>query len=131
MTTAALHRLLQPIAAPSHSARAHFRNWGQTFACKPLQVFEPETDYECKLILELARREQRSVRFAGVGHSPSDLACTTEYMLRTRRLNRVLEVRLLQLSLGPPGLPSGTRHNASGPFGVLLPLTGACMRSRY
>ena len=49
-------------------------------------------EWQCQLILELARREGRRVRFAGVGHSPSDLACTKEYMLRTTKLNRVLEV---------------------------------------
>ena len=67
-------------------------NWGGTYACTPLAIYEPETETQCALILELARREKKHVRFAGVGHSPSDLACTTEYMLRTTRLNKVLEV---------------------------------------
>ena len=90
--TAALYNMLHPIAVPRYSSRARFMNWGGTYACTPLVIYEPETEAQCALILELARREKKHVRFAGVGHSPSDLACTTEYMLRTTRLNKVLEV---------------------------------------
>lgn len=88
-----LYRLLQPITLPSTSSRARFSNWGQTYHCKPLAVFEPETEWQCELILELARREKKVVRAVGVGHSPSDLACTRGFMLRTEKFNRVLEVR--------------------------------------
>lgn len=87
-----LHSLIQPIKVDPTSNRARFSNWAQTFHCQPRAVFEPENEYQCELILELARREGRVVRAAGVGHSPSDLACTTEFMVRTERLNRVLEV---------------------------------------
>ncbi|THH06843.1 hypothetical protein EW145_g3801 [Phellinidium pouzarii] len=92
LTTAKLYNLLQPITVSSRSPRASFTNWGRTFTCTPLAIFEPETDDQCALVLELARREGRRVRFAGIGHSPSDLACTSEYMLRTIKLNKVLEV---------------------------------------
>jgi len=57
-------------------------------------VFEPENEFQCELVLELARREGKIVRAAGVGHSPSDLACTNEFMLRTEKLNRLLEVNV-------------------------------------
>lgn len=90
-----LYDLLAPITIPSDSPRAQFSNWGQTFHCKPLAVFEPDTEYQCELILELARREGKVVRAVGVGHSPSDLACTTEFMLRTDRLNKLLTVSTL------------------------------------
>jgi L-gulonolactone oxidase len=89
-----LYRLLQPITLPPSSPRARFTNWGQTYTCTPLVVFEPETEYQCELILELARREGQVVRAVGVGHSPSDLACTRGYLLRTDKLNAVVEVRL-------------------------------------
>lgn len=89
-----LYRLLQPITLPPSSPRAKFTNWGQTYTCTPLVVFEPETEYQCELILELARREGKVVRAAGVGHSPSDLACTRGYLLRTDKLNSVVEVSL-------------------------------------
>lgn len=87
-----LIQLLQPISVESTSPNAKFTNWGKTFQCTPLAVFEPENEYQCELILELARREGKVVKAAGVGHSPSDLACTSEFMLRTEKLNRLLEV---------------------------------------
>ncbi|KAG5645619.1 hypothetical protein DXG03_005610 [Asterophora parasitica] len=87
-----LYRLLQPITVDSTTPHAKFSNWGKTYHCTPLAVFEPESDFQCELVLELARREGKVVRAAGVGHSPSDLACTKEYMLRTTKLNRLLEV---------------------------------------
>ena len=83
-----LYNLLEPIkCAPN------FANWARTFRCTPLAVFEPESEFQVELVLELARREGRAVRAVGVGHSPSDLACTSQYMLRMTKLNRVLEVR--------------------------------------
>ncbi|KAF8154009.1 gulonolactone oxidase Lgo1 [Crassisporium funariophilum] len=85
-----LFNLLEPITVPSQDAR--FTNWGQTFTCTPSAIFEPENEFQCELVLELARREGKTIRAAGVGHSPSDLACTNEFMLRTTKLNRVLEV---------------------------------------
>ncbi|KAG7087570.1 hypothetical protein E1B28_013525 [Marasmius oreades] len=77
---------------PCTSRDATFVNWAQTFGCKPLLVFEPEDENQCEMILELARREGKVVRAAGIGHSPSDLACTNEFLIRTKNLNRVLKV---------------------------------------
>ncbi|KAL4071643.1 D-arabinono-1,4-lactone oxidase-domain-containing protein [Scleroderma yunnanense] len=92
--TETLYEALRPITVPPSSRDAHFVNWGRTFACSPLAFFEPESEYHCQLILELARREGKVVRAVGVGHSPSDLACTNGYMLRTTKLNRLLEVNV-------------------------------------
>jgi len=87
-----LYDLLRPLSLNPSSRNAQFTNWGRTFSCTPLTVFEPETEYQCELILELARREGKTLRAVGVGHSPSDLACTSGYMLRTGKLNQLLEV---------------------------------------
>ena len=77
---------------PSSSPKAKFINWGLSFECTPLVVFAPETEEQCAQILELARREGQTVRAAGVGHSPSDLACTSGFMLRTEKLDKIIEV---------------------------------------
>ncbi|KAI0651302.1 L-gulonolactone/D-arabinono-1,4-lactone oxidase [Trametes meyenii] len=87
-----LYELLAPVTVRAGDPRATFTNWGLSFTCTPLSVFQPETERDCELILELARREGKPVRVAGVGHSPSDLACTTGFMLRTEKLNKVVEV---------------------------------------
>lgn len=94
LTTETLYETLRPITVPPSSKYARFTNWGRTFTCSPLAVFEPESEYQCELVLELARREGKVVRAVGVGHSPSDLACTTGFMLRTTKLDRLLEVNV-------------------------------------
>jgi L-gulonolactone oxidase len=101
-----LYDALQPVTVPPGSVRASFTNWGQTFTCTPLAVFEPETEHDCELIFELSRREGKTVRAIGVGHSPSDLACTSGYMLRTTKLDQVLEVCSLSLHFIHPCLLS-------------------------
>ncbi|KIM65536.1 hypothetical protein SCLCIDRAFT_112790 [Scleroderma citrinum Foug A] len=95
--TEALYEVLRPITVPQSSKDARFINWGRTFACSPLAIFEPESERHCQLILELARREGKVVRAVGVGHSPSDLPCTSGYMLRTTKLDRLLEVNVDKL----------------------------------
>ncbi|TFY76287.1 hypothetical protein EWM64_g7724, partial [Hericium alpestre] len=90
--TGQLYTLLQPTTVPATSRAALFENWGETFRCRPLSVFEPTSEYECELILELARREGKTVRAVGVGHSPSDLACTTGYMVRMGRMDSIIEL---------------------------------------
>lgn len=99
---ARLAALLAPITLSASSPRRRFENWGKTHRCTPARVFVPTTDFECELVLELARRHRTTVRAAGAGHSPSDLACTTGYLIRTDNLNRLLEVSAFT-SLHPRG----------------------------
>lgn len=95
LSTQSLCDALEEVTVPASAPHATFTNWAKTYACHPLVLFEPRTAHQCALILELARREGKTVRAVGVGHSPSDLACTDEYMLRTTKLDKILEVSLL------------------------------------
>ncbi|KZV72286.1 L-gulonolactone/D-arabinono-1,4-lactone oxidase [Peniophora sp. CONT] len=81
---------LKPITVPAE--QAVFENWAGTFRCSPLSIFEPASERDLELIFELARREGRTVRAVGVGHSPSDLACTSGYMVRMNRMDAIVEV---------------------------------------
>ena len=92
LTTERIYELLAPVTVRADSSRRSFTNWGLSFTCTPLSVFEPATEEQCALVIELARREGKTVRAAGMGHSPSDLACTRGFMLRTEKLNAVVEV---------------------------------------
>lgn len=94
-----LYQLLRPITVDRSSSATAFENCGRTFRCTPSSVFRPETEYQIQLILELALREHQTVRAVGVGHSPSDLACTSGYMIQMDRLNRIIDVRYRQISL--------------------------------
>jgi len=92
LSTRSLYVALEQVTVPASSPHATFTNWAKTYVCDPLAVFEPRNVHQCALIFELARREGKTVRAVGVGHSPSDLACTDEYMLRTTKLDKIIEV---------------------------------------
>ncbi|KAK1925844.1 putative D-arabinono-1,4-lactone oxidase [Papiliotrema laurentii] len=87
-----LRSALEPISVPSRSRLATFSNWAETFHCRPERVFQPTTVLQCRQILELARREGARVHPVGVGHSPSDLACTKGWLMRMQGLTGLIEV---------------------------------------
>ncbi|KAH9982004.1 L-gulonolactone/D-arabinono-1,4-lactone oxidase [Russula compacta] len=87
-----LYNLLGPVTVDRSSSAAVFQNWGRTFKCRPSVIFRPETEHQLELILELARREGQTVRAVGVGHSPSDLACTSGFMIQMNLLDKIIEV---------------------------------------
>jgi L-gulonolactone oxidase len=91
LPTQSLYDTLAAVTVP----RAAFANWAKTYVCDPHLTFEPRTVDECALIFELARRQGKTVRAAGIGHSPSDLVCTDKYMLRTTKLNAIRQVSSL------------------------------------
>ncbi|XP_070200311.1 L-gulonolactone oxidase-like [Littorina saxatilis] len=70
----------------------YFTNWATTYSCKPELYFEPETTEEIQKILTFAQEKGKKVKVVGKGHSPSDLACTTDYMISLRRYSKVLNV---------------------------------------
>ncbi|CAG8433457.1 5291_t:CDS:2 [Ambispora gerdemannii] len=68
-----------------------FRNWSSTFKCVPELYFRPKSEDELVNIVNLARENHKTIKVVGSGHSPSDLACTNEYMINLDDLNHVLE----------------------------------------
>ncbi|KAL8614381.1 hypothetical protein ACOMHN_007719 [Nucella lapillus] len=82
-----------PVHARSLGKPGHyFTNWATTYYCTPELFFEPETTEEIQKILGLAQEKGKKVRVVGNGHSPSDLACTTDYMISLAHYSQVLKV---------------------------------------
>uniref|UniRef100_A0A0B6ZYZ3 FAD-binding PCMH-type domain-containing protein n=1 Tax=Arion vulgaris TaxID=1028688 RepID=A0A0B6ZYZ3_9EUPU len=69
-----------------------FTNWATTYSCSPELYFEPESEDEIRKILAYAQEKGKKVKVAGYGHSPSDIACTTDFMISLCRFNKVLNV---------------------------------------
>lgn len=44
-------------------------------------------------ILDMARQRNKRVKVVGGGHSPSDIACTDDFMIQMGKMNKVLKVR--------------------------------------
>lgn len=74
----------------------YFENWARTYSCHPALYFEPESHDDIKEILRKANENKKVVKVAGVGHSPSSIACTNDYMISLRKLDRLLEVFFFQ-----------------------------------
>ncbi|KAJ2810883.1 D-arabinono-1,4-lactone oxidase, partial [Coemansia furcata] len=67
-----------------------FKNWANTFHCKPLYYLAPETECEIIELVRIAVRHGLPLKPVGSGHSPSDLACTDSIMLNMDKMNRIL-----------------------------------------
>ncbi|XP_023801693.1 L-gulonolactone oxidase-like, partial [Cyanistes caeruleus] len=48
--------------------------------------------FPSRQILDLARGRQKRVKVLGGGHSPSDIACSQDFLIHMGKLNRVLQV---------------------------------------
>ncbi|KAJ7657913.1 D-arabinono-1,4-lactone oxidase-domain-containing protein [Mycena polygramma] len=98
-----------------------WENWARTFTCAPRAVFVPTTLHHCRLALELARRDHRVLRPVGIGHSPSDVACTNDYMLNMTRMNAVLEVNAAQnYIVAQAGITLTDLHAALAPHNLAM-----------
>ncbi|ORX37208.1 D-arabinono-1,4-lactone oxidase [Kockovaella imperatae] len=87
-----LHIALAAITIEASSSASHFSNWARTFHCHPERVLVPHNILQCRQILELARREGKSVHPVGVGHSPSDLACTNGWLVKMGGLKGAVRI---------------------------------------
>lgn len=45
-------------------------------------------------ILDMARQRNKRVKVVGGGHSPSDIACTDDFMIQMGKMNQILKVSL-------------------------------------
>ncbi|KAJ7777606.1 hypothetical protein DFH07DRAFT_797410 [Mycena maculata] len=92
-----------------------------TFHCIPGALFAPTSVYHCELAVELARRDRRVLRPVGIGHSPSDVACTTDYTLDMTRMNRVQHVDKEQCWVrAEAGITLSDLHAALAPHGLAI-----------
>lgn len=70
----------------------HYATWARTFHSRPEVFVQPESVEEVQKIIALATKCRRRLVTVGAGHSPSDLTCTSSWMVDLSKLNRVLEV---------------------------------------
>jgi hypothetical protein len=72
--------------------RKRWRNHTGNQAIEPLRIYRPATLDDVREIVRTAEHDGATVRAVGSGHSWSDVALTTGYLVRTDRLSRPLEV---------------------------------------
>ncbi len=74
--------------------RKPWRNAERTLSAQPLRQYWPADLAELREIVGQAGRDGVPVRAVGSGHSWSDVAVTTGYLIRPEKLNRVLDLEL-------------------------------------
>jgi hypothetical protein len=82
--------------SPAYRQRTRWRNHTGNQSVEPLRVYRPGTLAEVQAIVAEAAREGVTVRAVGSGHSWSDVALTTGYLLEPNGLARPLEVDCLR-----------------------------------
>ena len=78
---------------PFRASQTHTHHtWARTFHSRPELYIRPQTLAEVQKVVTLARRLRRRVVVVGCGHSPSDLTCTSAWMVNLDDFNSVLRV---------------------------------------
>ncbi|KAF2274768.1 uncharacterized protein EI97DRAFT_502584 [Westerdykella ornata] len=78
---------------PFRASQAHAHHtWARTFHSRPELYLRPQSLAEIQKIVTMARRMRRRVVLVGSAHSPSDLTCTSAWMVNLDDYNRVLKV---------------------------------------
>jgi hypothetical protein len=80
--------------------RKRWRNHTGNQSVEPLRIYRPASLAELREIVRTAEADGATVRAVGSGHSWSDVALTTGYLVRTDRLGDPLEVDCLRAGRG-------------------------------
>ncbi|KAH6686930.1 D-arabinono-1,4-lactone oxidase [Plectosphaerella plurivora] len=75
-------------ARPNH---VH-QTWARTFSSTPELYIQPESVEEITKIVNLARKWRRRIVLVGCGHSPSNLTCTSSWLVNLDNFNKVLSI---------------------------------------
>lgn len=75
-------------ARPNHT----HHTWARTFSSLPELYIQPESLTEIEKAITLAQTCRRRITTTGCGHSPSNLTCTSSWLVNLDRFNRVHSV---------------------------------------
>ena len=66
--------------------------WARTFHSYPERYIKPRTPEELQKVIKLARRCRRRITIVGCGHSPSDLTCTSSWLVNLDHFEEILDI---------------------------------------
>ncbi|KAK3367077.1 D-arabinono-1,4-lactone oxidase-domain-containing protein [Lasiosphaeria ovina] len=83
----------QDDGVPFRARNAHMhRTWARTYTSLPELYIQPESQAEIEKLVNLARRHRRRVTTTGSGHSPSDMTCTSSWLVNLDNFGKVLSI---------------------------------------
>jgi hypothetical protein len=100
-----------------------WRNHGKNLASTVARYYEPTSTAEVQQIVREARQNGKKVRVVGDSHSWSPLAVTNDYLICTRRFNKILDISTNppQITV-EPGVTVGETLRAFKKHGVCFPM---------
>lgn len=78
-----------PFRATAHHIH---RTWARTFSSIPELYIQPESLAEVEKVVSLAQKCRRRIVTTGCGHSPSNITCTSSWMVNLDRFNKIISV---------------------------------------
>ncbi|KAG5974942.1 D-arabinono-1,4-lactone oxidase [Claviceps digitariae] len=78
-----------PFRAKPHHVH---QTWARTFSSMPELYIQPESLAEVEKVVSLAQKCRRRIVTTGCGHSPSNITCTSSWMVNLDRFNKILSV---------------------------------------
>lgn len=106
-----------------YTTNYRWRNHGTNLSSTVARYYEPTTAAEVQQIVREARQNGRKVRVVGDSHSWSPLVTTTDYLIGTRRLNKILSISTSPPRITvEPGVTVGATLRAFIKHGVCLPM---------
>ncbi|KAF7558927.1 hypothetical protein G7046_g5242 [Stylonectria norvegica] len=113
------------VAFRARAGHVH-HTWARTFSSLPELYIQPESLAEVEKAVDLARTCRRRIVTAGCGHSPSNMTCTSSWLVNLDNFNRVLSV---DTASGLVVMQSGIRLFALGAelekHGLAMPNLGS------
>ena len=83
---------LEPSIPFRASSSHHHHTWAGTFHSRPELYVQPESTEEIQKVITLARRCRRRIVTVGCGHSPSDLTCTSSWLVNLDKYDDILSI---------------------------------------
>lgn len=84
--------LVSPAIAFRASTSHHHHTWARTFHSYPELYIQPQSIEEIRKTVILARRCRRRIVTVGCAHSPSDLTCTSSWLVNLDNYDRILSI---------------------------------------
>ena len=111
-----------------YRANYHWHNHGKNLSSIAARYYEPASTAEVQQIVREARQNGKKVRVVGDSHSWSPLGVTNDYLICTRRFNKILDIRSNPPRITvEPGVTVGEtlrafrKHKVCFPMNVDLP----------
>ncbi|MCJ1228687.1 D-arabinono-1,4-lactone oxidase [Toensbergia leucococca] len=74
------------------STSYHHHTWAKTFHSRPELYIQPQSSDEIQKVINLARRCRRRLLTVGSAHSPSDLTCTSSWLLNLDHYAQIIDM---------------------------------------